>query len=116
MFWKQRNEPALPATAAFDIARMSYLDLKELRDRVDAEMARQFEEARESFRRDFLLKMQDFGLSLDDFKPKRRARAVTVRYRDPEDPSQTWSGKGRPKKWLQEKLDAGRSLEEFSVG
>ena len=115
MLWNKKIEPALPATAAFDVARMSYLDLRELRDRVNAEMARQFEQARESFQRDFLVKMQEFGLSLDDFKPKRKKRTRTVKFRDPANPDNVWSGLGRPKKWLQEQLDAGRTLEEFSV-
>lgn len=115
MFWKKKIEPTLPATAPFDIARMSYVDLKELRARIDAEMAQQFDQARESFQRDFLQKMEEFGLSIEDFKPKRKKRSVTVRYRDPEYPDRTWSGLGRPKKWLQEKLDQGRALEEFSV-
>lgn len=114
MLWSKQRTAALSPTD-FDLAAMSYLDLKELRARVDAAMQAQFAEARAAFQRDFLAKMAEFGLSIDDMKPKRKRRAATVRYRDPEDPDNTWSGVGKPKKWLKEKLDQGHSLEEFSV-
>ena len=111
MFWNRKNAPAL--IAEFDIARMSYLELKDLRARVDAHMELQFSEARQAFQSDFLAKMDEFGLTIDDLKPKRKKREAKVKYRDPDNPDNVWSGLGKPKKWLQEKLDQGRSMEEF---
>jgi len=54
---------------------------------------------------------------------RRRARAAVVsgrmpvaaKYRNPDDPGQTWSGRGREPKWLAEKLSAGRRREEFAI-
>jgi DNA-binding protein H-NS len=38
---------------------------------------------------------------------------VLPRYRNPEDASQTWSGRGRQPKWVAAALASGRSLDEL---
>ena len=38
-----------------------------------------------------------------------------VKYRNPADASQTWTGKGRKPRWLVEQLAAGKRLEDFEV-
>ncbi len=43
-----------------------------------------------------------------------RAR-VKPKYRNPERPSETWSGRGKMARWLREKLAAGAKLEDFAV-
>ncbi len=43
-----------------------------------------------------------------------RAR-VKPKYQNPEQPTQTWSGRGKMAVWLQEKLAAGAELEDFAV-
>ncbi len=47
-------------------------------------------------------------------RPDGRAR-VKPKYRNPERPSQTWSGRGRMALCLQAKVDAGVPLEDFAV-
>jgi DNA-binding protein H-NS len=37
------------------------------------------------------------------------------RYRDPRNPFNTWSGRGKAPPWLQELLDKGRKLEDFEI-
>ena len=48
-------------------------------------------------------------------EPRKTRRAPKVRYRDPESPDNTWTGRGRPPKWLQEKIDQGAEKEAFRV-
>ena len=56
-----------------------------------------------------------FGLSEKGGKTKKKKRNFPVKYRDPENAENTWSGMGKPKKWLQNYLDQGRALEDFAV-
>lgn len=52
----------------------------------------------------------------DDLPSGHDGRArVRPKYRNPELPHQTWSGRGRMAKWLQDKLDEGASLADFAV-
>jgi DNA-binding protein H-NS len=56
------------------------------------------------------------GLEIEEvLKEPKRKREVKIRYMNPENPDETWSGMGKPKKWLQEKLDAGARLEDYAV-
>jgi DNA-binding protein H-NS len=37
------------------------------------------------------------------------------KYQNPEDPSITWSGRGRHPRWVNELLSAGRPIDEFRI-
>jgi DNA-binding protein H-NS len=59
------------------------------------------------------------GLSLEDIMGSTRGGkrgSVAPKYRNPEDPSQTWSGRGRMPIWLNEKLaKRGVKKEDFAI-
>ena len=38
-----------------------------------------------------------------------------IRYRNPRDPHQTWSGRGLKPRWLQAEIQEGHTLESFRV-
>ena len=48
-------------------------------------------------------------------KKDRKKRSVAIKYRDPANPENTWTGLGKPKKWLQEKIDAGEDKENYRI-
>ena len=47
-------------------------------------------------------------------KPKRRGK-VAPKYRNPTDPSQTWTGRGRQPAWVAEALSSGACLADLSI-
>jgi DNA-binding protein H-NS len=71
--------------------------------------------------------LKEEGLSVEDVFPaagRGRARAPKgegkkeerpVKYRNPADASQTWTGMGRKPGWLVEALASGKTLEEFTA-
>lgn len=48
-------------------------------------------------------------------KLKAKPETLPPRYADPDDPSRTWSGKGRMPGWLQERVDKGADLDIFLI-
>ena len=44
-----------------------------------------------------------------------RQREVSAKYRNPDNASETWSGRGRKPRWLEERLAKGAPLEEFVI-
>ena len=46
---------------------------------------------------------------------KKVKSAAPAKYRNPDDPSKTWSGNGMPPKWLKALTDAGRDKSEFLI-
>ena len=57
-----------------------------------------------------------FGLRAEKGEVKeRKRRQPAPKYRNPDDPEQVWTGRGKPPRWLQEKLEAGHEREEFLI-
>jgi DNA-binding protein H-NS len=48
-------------------------------------------------------------------KGEKARTAVKAKYRSPTDPSQTWTGRGRKPKWVQEWIDGGNELENLLI-
>lgn len=48
-------------------------------------------------------------------KAGKRKSKVAVKYRHPQDPDKTWTGRGIKPKWLQSLLSKGHSLSEFEI-
>lgn len=47
--------------------------------------------------------------------PRRYYPEVKPLYRNPENPSETWSGRGNKPRWLASKLKSGKTVEEFRI-
>ena len=45
-----------------------------------------------------------------------KGRTVAPKYRDPENPSQTWAGRGQTPRWLTAYEQQGRKRDEFFIG
>jgi DNA-binding protein H-NS len=50
------------------------------------------------------------------FARKRRYPVVRPKYRNPKNPAETWSGRGKLPRWLRPQLGAGRNLNDFLIG
>lgn len=48
-------------------------------------------------------------------EPQPICQPARARYRNPDDHSQTWTGRGKPPEWLQAKLDAGDQLTDYAI-
>lgn len=46
--------------------------------------------------------------------PAKPAKAEP-KYRHPENPEMTWSGRGRKPSWIVEALEAGKTLDDFAI-
>jgi len=44
-----------------------------------------------------------------------RRREVSAKYRNPDNPSETWAGRGRKPKWVDERLASGSSLDDLLI-
>jgi DNA-binding protein H-NS len=42
--------------------------------------------------------------------------AVAPKYRNPENPSETWAGRGLRPRWLVAAMEGGKKLEDFAIG
>ena len=47
--------------------------------------------------------------------PRRKYPRVFPKYQNPQEPSETWSGRGKTPRWLVAALKTGHKLEEFAI-
>ncbi len=102
---------------AIDLEKMSRKELLELCNRV--EKALKTAELRE--RKEALKAAEkaaaEFGFSLselsgDGTKPVKTAKA---KYRNPNNPSQTWTGRGRKPQWVHDAIKAGTDISDLEI-
>ena len=61
------------------------------------------------------------GLSVDEVmntvpsQPKKAKKPVEPRYRDPSEPTNTWTGRGKHPRWLATKIAEGAKLQDFLI-
>ena len=46
------------------------------------------------------------------FAPRGKARQ---KYQNPDNPEETWAGRGRPPKWVQAALEQGQNLDDLAI-
>lgn len=57
------------------------------------------------------------GFSLDELLNQKSLKKTptTIKYRNPNNQTETWAGRGRKPKWVEELIAEGKSLEDFAV-
>ncbi|WP_299791329.1 H-NS histone family protein [uncultured Marivita sp.] len=60
---------------------------------------------------------KEYGFSLDDLlggAPKKGSKSAP-KYRNPANPEQTWTGKGRKPNWVNDALASGKTMEDLKI-
>lgn len=100
-----------------EIKNMSLEELKSLRKEVDAAIADYSERKRIEALKALEAVAADHGMSVDEIiggKKRKKAKAA-AKYRNPADPSQTWSGRGRQPQWYKDAIAGGASPESLAA-
>jgi DNA-binding protein H-NS len=95
---------------------MSIDKLTKLRNEVDAALSAKVIEERRAVQ-DQLGKLERLATSESRVKGGRGgARGpVAAKYRNPENPEETWAGRGLKPRWLAAALKSGKKLDDFSI-
>ena len=113
-----------------DLDAMSGAELTTLRSDIDMAIATASDRAKsnalqaaEAIAREHGFSLADLAAQMSSGKRVRgsakagdSAGASAVRFRNPEDHSQTWSGRGRRPRWFNEAEVAGRAIEDLRAG
>lgn len=101
-----------------DLKAMSSAELKQLQKDVQSAITVREQEDLKAAYQAAETAVAEYGLTLEEVwskigllpKPKSLPK-----YRDPEDPSQTWTGRGRKPQWIVEALAKGRDISELEI-
>jgi DNA-binding protein H-NS len=99
-----------------NLKSMSIEKLSQFRDQVDAVLNAKVAEERRTVQ-DQLGRLDRLVASGSRAKDARRGvrGAVPPKYRNPDNPAETWAGRGLTPRWLQAALKSGKKLENFSI-
>ncbi len=109
-----------------DPKSISFNELIEMKQAIDREIVSRRDTEIEALKTRAIAAASALGIPLTEMlgihvpttpgpEPRKTRRAPKVRYRDPENADNVWTGRGRPPKWLHDKLDAGAEKEAFRV-
>ena len=96
-----------------DLIQRAQLTVKEKREADMKELRRKAQEMADSLGMDVA---EIMGIRKQAGGRRRKpARKAKIKYRNPENPEQTWTGRGMRPVWLREKLENGARLEDFKI-
>ncbi len=101
-----------------DLKRMSVAELDALISKAQCVRQETREKRRLELKGEFEARLKEEGFSAIEVlgaKVKPKPQMLPAKYADADDPSHTWSGKGRVPGWLQAKLADGAPLEAFLI-
>jgi DNA-binding protein H-NS len=61
------------------------------------------------------VKQEDASVAERQLQERRRYPRVLPKYQNPNEPSETWSGRGKQPRWLIAALKAGHVIEDFII-
>jgi DNA-binding protein H-NS len=103
---------------ALALRSMSVTKLQDLKSKVEEAIAEKVKTRREE--------LEEELSTLDGHDPRaRRGRPsgrggprgrVAPKYRNPENPAETWAGRGLKPRWLAAAIKSGKKLEHFAIG
>jgi len=62
-----------------------------------------------------LHKLESAQDAISSDRQRRPYPKVHPKYRNPQNPAETWSGRGKQPRWVQAQLKAGKKLEKFLI-
>ena len=105
--------------ADIDLNSLSLDELKKLQKDVNKAVESYEDRRKQEAKAAVEAKAREMGFSLSELSDgtaKKGGRAPRpAKYRHPENPSLTWSGRGRQPGWIKEALENGTSLDEFLI-
>ncbi|WML91334.1 H-NS histone family protein [Thiothrix lacustris] len=100
-----------------DISNLSVAELEKLKGSIDSAIANRRDGELLNLRQAIDDMIEEAGFTLDEVLQVRttKKRAVKAKYSNPNNPEETWSGRGRKPVWVQEWVAAQHDLNECLI-
>lgn len=99
-----------------DLESMSKADLQKLHKKVAKAIEGFDERERQKALAELESKAKELGYSLAELTGAKKIKTVNPpKYRNPENPDQTWTGRGRQPEWIKDAKAAGKDLATMEI-
>jgi DNA-binding protein H-NS len=102
-----------------DLEKMSHRELKALEVRIERLKIEKRESERAALRAKVTELAREHGFDIKELidRGTRRNGIVAPKYRDPQNPENTWTGRGRVPRWMAAAMKSGKAKkEDFLIG
>lgn len=83
-----------------NLEKLTYAQLAEMKAEINALLGKKQAEEKAALKQKLSDMAKAQGFDLDEVVGKGRRGAVAVKYRDPDNPANTWTGRGRMPRWM----------------
>jgi DNA-binding protein H-NS len=98
-----------------ELEKMELDDLWDLHQKIIEVLDRKLENEKRKLQSQLDELCRKFGGSPTDIPQRRPYPKVKPKYRNPNNPSETWSGRGKTPRWVAELIASGTQLDEFKI-
>jgi DNA-binding protein H-NS len=104
-----------------NLEKMSFVELSKMQTRIERLKADKQASEREAVRKRIADMASQHGFDVRDLFGKRGKGkgkgkgSVAVKYRDPRNPGNTWTGRGRPPRWMTAAINGGSKRDDFLI-
>jgi len=121
----------MPKAVTPNLETLSVSQLMKLQSEIPTLIKRKSDERQEAFKQKLARMAQDEGFDLYKLfggalasaqaeiktpaPAKAKTNGVAIKYRDPANPSNTWTGRGREPRWLSALTKSGHKRDEYRV-
>lgn len=102
-----------------NLEEMSRKELLSLRDNVEKALRNAEKRERKEALKAAEKAAAEFGFSLselsDDAPRTAKGTKAKAKYRNPADPAQTWTGRGRKPQWIHDALKSGADISDLEI-
>ncbi len=106
---------------SIDISKLTAAELKDLAGKIEKRVVQVEKETLQTALKEMRAIADKLGVAFEDVialhggRGKKPAKKSATKYANPNDPSQTWTGRGRKPAWLKEALEAGKSIDDLTI-
>jgi DNA-binding protein H-NS len=97
------------------LEKMSVAQLSAMQTRIERLKIEKQSSEREAVRKRLADMAKEHGFDIRDLFGKGRKGKVAVKYRDPKNPGNTWTGRGRMPRWLTAETKNGKKRDDFLI-
>jgi DNA-binding protein H-NS len=105
-----------------DLSDYNLGELKGLQSEIDKEIKNRQQQEHTKAREQILAIAKGLGISVDELLANGGAKSkasggkkVQPQYQNPDENTQTWTGRGRQPKWIADGLASGKTLADFRI-
>jgi DNA-binding protein H-NS len=97
-----------------NLDNMSYAELAQMEARIARMKIEKQNAVRTELRQRITAMVKEHGFELEDLfgKGRKGKGSVAVKYRDPQNPENTWTGRGRMPRWMMAATKGGKAKKE----